>query len=113
MDVVFVFVLFVGGECAVAHLVEVEVGHVFLLRVFFVEEVVKHDAIGLPFVGFLCLVASIGREASPCFGVGFCCSPPLVMSEIAVEAEEVFSVLSVWDGHLFEAPRACWDACVY
>lgn len=89
-----------------ADLVEVEVGHVFLFRVFFVEEVVKHDAEGLPLVGFLCLVAPVDREASPCFGVGFCCSPPLVMGEVAVEAEEVFSVLSVWDGHSFEAPRA-------
>jgi len=58
-------------------------------------------------------VAAVDREASPCFGVGFSCSPPLVMGEVAVEAEEVFSVLSVLDGHSLEAPRASWDCCVY
>jgi len=97
----------------VACLVEVEFGHVFLFRAVFVEEVVKHDAEGLPLVGFLCLVASVDREASPCFGVGFSCSSPLVVGEVAVEAEEVFRVLSVWDGHSFEAPRAWLDICIY
>lgn len=113
-DKVVFFVFFVGGEWAVLHLVEVEVGAGELaLGCFFLEEVVEHDSEGLPLVALLRFIATIDGECSVEFGVGFSCSPPLVMGEVAVEAEEVFGILSVWDGHSLEAPRAvCSYKCL-